>query len=71
MACLIYSVLIGCKKDSSSVGPLQGKDDAAFAIYENSFLEGLWKLNPDWATSVGYHNTIAYCLYRMTRAGTR
>jgi uncharacterized protein (DUF885 family) len=55
MACLIYSVLIGCKKDGSSSGPLQGKDDAAFAVYENSFLEGLWKLNPDWATSVGYH----------------
>ena len=55
MACLIYSVLIGCKKDGSSTGPLQGKDDAAFAVYENSFLEGLWKLNPDWATSVGYH----------------
>lgn len=55
MACLIYSVLIGCKKDSSSISSLQGKDDAAFAVYENSFLEGLWKLNPDWATSVGYH----------------
>jgi uncharacterized protein (DUF885 family) len=55
MACLIYSVLIGCKKDGSSISSLQGKDDAAFAVYENSFLEGLWKLNPDWATSVGYH----------------
>ncbi|WP_258136932.1 DUF885 domain-containing protein [Mucilaginibacter phenanthrenivorans] len=54
-ACLIFSLLIGCKKDGSSTGPLQGKDDAAFTIYENSFLEGLWKLNPDWATSVGYH----------------
>ncbi|MDB5140212.1 MAG: hypothetical protein JWR12_2128 [Mucilaginibacter sp.] len=47
-------IFIGCKKDGS-VGPLQGKDDAAFSIYENSFLQGLWKLNPDWATSVGYH----------------
>ncbi len=55
MACLIYAVLIGCKKDGSSAGPLQGKDDAAFAIYENSFLNGLWKLNPDWATTSGYH----------------
>ncbi|MDP9078360.1 MAG: DUF885 domain-containing protein [Bacteroidota bacterium] len=54
-ACLIFSLLIGCKKDGSSTGPLQGKDDAAFTVYENSFLEGLWKLNPDWATSVGYH----------------
>ncbi|MDB5132810.1 MAG: hypothetical protein JWR02_2559 [Mucilaginibacter sp.] len=54
-AALVIAVFTGCKKDGSSVGPLQGKDDAAFAVYENSFLEGLWKLNPDWATSVGYH----------------
>jgi uncharacterized protein (DUF885 family) len=55
MACLVYSILIGCKKDSSSMGAMQGKDDAAFTVYENNFLEGLWKLNPEWATSVGYH----------------
>jgi len=34
---------------------MMGKDDAAFTIYENSFLDALWKQNPDWATSVGYH----------------
>jgi len=45
---------LGCKKDGA-VGPQQGKDDGAFTVYENSFLEGLWKLNPNWATSVGYH----------------
>jgi uncharacterized protein (DUF885 family) len=45
----------GCKKDSGGGGPMMGKDDAAFAIYENSFLDALWKQNPDWATSVGYH----------------
>ncbi|WP_183563927.1 DUF885 domain-containing protein [Mucilaginibacter sp. SP1R1] len=50
------AALIGCKKEGGSgSGPLLGKDDAAFAIYENSFLDALWKLNPDWATSVGYH----------------
>jgi uncharacterized protein (DUF885 family) len=53
-AALIITAFTGCKKDSG-MGPLLGKDDAAFAIYENSFLEGLWKLNPDWATTVGYH----------------
>ncbi|WPU95466.1 DUF885 domain-containing protein [Mucilaginibacter sabulilitoris] len=49
--------LTACKKDmgGSGSGPLMGKDDAAFAIYENSFLDALWKLDPDWATSVGYH----------------
>lgn len=30
--------------------------NAAFASYQNSFIEALWKQNPDWATSVGYHN---------------
>jgi uncharacterized protein (DUF885 family) len=51
---LLLTVLIGCKKDGTS-GPLLGRDDAAFAIYENSFLEALWKIDPDYATSVGYH----------------
>ncbi|MDR6940480.1 DUF885 domain-containing protein [Mucilaginibacter pocheonensis] len=57
LAVIIYMVaLTGCKKDNGSgSGPLLGKDDAAFTIYENSFLDALWKLNPDWATSVGYH----------------
>jgi uncharacterized protein (DUF885 family) len=53
-ALLVTTTFIGCKKDGS-VGPIGGKDDGAFTIYENSFLDGLWKLNPDWATSVGYH----------------
>jgi uncharacterized protein (DUF885 family) len=52
---LCISLLIaGCKKEGN-VGPLAGKDNAAFTSYENSFLEGFWKLNPDWATGVGYH----------------
>lgn len=45
---------LGCKKDAS-IGPQEGRDDGAFSVYENNFLEGLWKLNPDWATSVGFH----------------
>ncbi len=53
-AVLITTFLLGCKKDGG-VGPQQGRDDAAFAIYENSFLEGLWKLDPDQATMAGYH----------------
>ncbi len=53
-AIVITTAFIGCKKDGNT-GPQLGKDDAAFTTYENSFLEGLWKLNPDWAASVGYH----------------
>src|ERR1700733_7428268 len=32
-----------------------GKDDASFTTYETSFLNGLWKLDPDRATQAGYH----------------
>jgi uncharacterized protein (DUF885 family) len=52
---IFMAAFTGCKKDSGGGGPLLGKDNAAFTIYENNFLEALWKLNPDWATSVGYH----------------
>jgi uncharacterized protein (DUF885 family) len=54
IALTLTTIFIGCKKDGS-VGPAQGKDDAAFTVYEGNFLDALWKLNPDWATSVGYH----------------
>ncbi len=51
---LFASFLIGCKKDGS-VTPMGSVDDAAFTAYEQHFLDEFWKLNPDWATSVGYH----------------
>jgi len=52
---LFASFLIACKKDSS-VAPMAGSvDDVAFNAYEQHFLDEFWKLNPDWATSVGYH----------------
>ena len=54
-ALAITTLLIACKKDGNSGPVIEGKDDAAFTVYENSFLEGLWKLNPDWATTEGYH----------------
>ena len=51
---LYVAAFTACKKEQSS-GPISAKDDAAFAQYEDHFLEDLWKINPDWATSVGYH----------------
>ena len=54
-AAVIITAFTGCKKDGSGPGPLQNKDDAAFTAHENTFLDNLWKLNPNWATSVGYH----------------
>jgi uncharacterized protein (DUF885 family) len=52
---LYVAAFSACKKDGQSSGPLSAKDDAAFALYEEHFLEDLWKQNPDWATAVGYH----------------
>lgn len=43
-----------CKKDGG-VGPQGNKDDAAFVEYEAHFLDEFWKLQPEWATSEGYH----------------
>ena len=50
----LATILIGCKKEGNSL-PQDLKDDSSFGNYENRFLDGFWKLNPDWATSVGYH----------------
>ncbi|MBD1393135.1 DUF885 domain-containing protein [Mucilaginibacter sp. ZB1P21] len=44
-----------CKKDGQGGEQLTTKDDAAFTLYETHFLDKLWQLNPDWATTVGYH----------------
>ncbi|RFZ90574.1 DUF885 domain-containing protein [Mucilaginibacter conchicola] len=44
-----------CKKDGGNGIDNGLKDDGTFTRYEDHFLEELWKLNPDWATSVGYH----------------
>jgi uncharacterized protein (DUF885 family) len=54
LAAAALSFFTSCKKDGSGVAPMQ-KDSAAFAAYEDRFLDGLWKNNPDWATQVGYH----------------
>ncbi len=50
----LAGLIVGCKKDDS-VNPQSLKDNDAFAVYEQTFLDGLWKLNPDWATGEGYH----------------
>ncbi|MEN0056747.1 MAG: DUF885 family protein, partial [Mucilaginibacter sp.] len=52
---IFMAAFTGCKKDGGGGGPMLGKDNAAFTVYENNFLDALWKLNPDWGTSVGYH----------------
>jgi uncharacterized protein (DUF885 family) len=50
---LAATYLIACKKDGA--GPMRGRDNTAFNAYEDHFLEALWKIDPDWATTSGYH----------------
>jgi uncharacterized protein (DUF885 family) len=52
---LYVAAFTACKKEGQSMQDDSLKDDAAFLRYEDHFLEELWKNNPDWATSVGYH----------------
>jgi uncharacterized protein (DUF885 family) len=52
---LYVAAFSACKKEGQSSEQLGTKDDAAFTRYEEHFLDELWKHNPDWATSVGYH----------------
>jgi uncharacterized protein (DUF885 family) len=51
---IFMATFAACKKDGA-IMPQGRKDDAAFTVYEGTFLDNLWKLNPDWATSAGYH----------------
>ena len=52
---LYVAAFSACKKDSQGGEQITAKDDAAFSLYEEHFLDDLWKQNPDWATTVGYH----------------
>jgi len=46
-------LLFSCnKKDSAAT---DANTDKKFDAYKEFFVEGLWKLNPDWAASQGYH----------------
>ncbi|MEO7214853.1 DUF885 domain-containing protein [Mucilaginibacter sp.] len=52
---LYVAAFSACKKDGQSSEPLSAKDDAAFQLYEDHFLDDFWKENPEWATTAGYH----------------
>ncbi|WP_159476008.1 DUF885 family protein [Dyadobacter sp. 3J3] len=43
----------GCKSSTSE--DKGSGSDKAFENYSASFIEALWKQNPDWATTAGYH----------------
>ncbi|RVU02134.1 DUF885 domain-containing protein [Mucilaginibacter limnophilus] len=48
------AMLIGCKKEGEMMQP-EDKNNDSFVVYEQTFLEKLWEIDPDWATTLGYH----------------
>ncbi|WP_436491571.1 DUF885 domain-containing protein [Chitinophaga sp. ARDCPP14] len=51
------AALAACNNGNSS-NQTKGTDSTlnqAFSAYQAHFIDALWKENPDWATSVGYH----------------
>eukprot|EP01035_Chromulina_nebulosa_P011597 gene11597-15490_t len=49
------SALYACKNDASTSTKENTEKDQQFSNYSAHFIDDLWKNNPDWATSVGYH----------------
>lgn len=49
--------MIACNNGNSTQGGGQADSvlNKAFQAYQERFIDQLWKENPDWATSVGYH----------------
>jgi len=43
-------------KDQKSLSTRNGSvTDKKFSVYKTQFMDRFWRLNPEWATSVGYH----------------
>lgn len=49
-ALLLVLAITGCKKDGAT-----DESSTPFDSFKQLYIEGLWKQNPDWASSVGYH----------------
>jgi uncharacterized protein (DUF885 family) len=47
---LLVLSFAGCKKDGATAD-----EDTPFDKFKQQYIDALWKHNPDWASSVGYH----------------
>jgi uncharacterized protein (DUF885 family) len=53
LVCLVTLTLsLSCSKSKTSSDDAL---DAKFDAYKNNFVNELWKINPEWASGVGYH----------------
>ncbi|SHL20302.1 Uncharacterized conserved protein, DUF885 familyt [Chitinophaga jiangningensis] len=58
LLCAAAAASLAACNNGNSTGKGTGVDSAvnqAFAAYQQHFIDDLWKENPGWATSVGYH----------------
>lgn len=53
LLCLI--ILASCDRETKQNSKVN-ETNQLFEAYKQSFVEELWKLNPEWASGVGYHN---------------
>ena len=49
VALSLVLLFASCKKEE------RAKTDADFENYKKNFVDNLWKLNPGWASNVGFH----------------
>lgn len=52
---LLGLIIMIASCNSKSTTSNDSATDAKFDIYKNQFIENLWKIYPDWASSQGYH----------------
>lgn len=53
---LSVSLIAACTNSEKKSAPeMDATTNQQFDEYKNRFVEELWKMNPDWATSMGYH----------------
>ena len=50
---LLLTSIISCKKENQILGDID--TNKKFDSYKENFVDNLWKLNPDWASSQGFH----------------
>ena len=52
---LLTIVIIAASCSNKSATENNSNVDKKFDVYKNQFIENLWKIYPDWASSQGYH----------------
>ena len=50
---LLLTSILSCKKENQILGDVD--TNKKFDSYKENFVDNLWKLNPDWASSQGFH----------------